>query len=193
MFRTRSTIAFTLVSLGLIATTASADDGATAGAPPKTKTISIDGGLAMPAGDWGAGVGFGALARFEMPLAPKLALTVRAGYLQHLGKEAGDGFGGNATATASEIPVLGGVRYSFSVKPTSELYGAAELGFVHARISTEIGGMSQSGSDTNLGMSLGGGYRAGKLDVRGGLLFPDVGSMGALGVFATVGYQITAL
>jgi hypothetical protein len=190
--RTRSTITFTLLTVGFPLAIASADDVAPA-TPAKTKTISIDGGLAMPAGDWGAGVGFGALARFEMPLSPQLAFTVRAGYLQHLGKESSDGFGGGATATASEIPVLGGVRYIFSKNPASELYGAGELGLVYARISAEVAGMSQSGSDTNLGLSLGGGYRAGKLDVRAGLLFPDVGSMGALGLFATVGYQVATL
>jgi len=53
--------------------------------------------------------------------------------------------------------------------------------------------MSQSGSDTNVGMSLGGGYRAGKLDLRGALLFPDVGHAGNLGLMATVGYQLTSL
>lgn len=167
--------------------------------PRPSKTIGVDGALALPTGTWGdaTGFGFGALARFEMPLAPALAFSARAGYIQHLGKDApgaAGGFGGKVTSSASEVPVLGGVRYGFVKKPTSEIYGAAELGFVISRVSVDAGGMSMSDSKTNLGMSLGGGYRAGKLDLRGGLLFPDLGHVGdAMAVMATVGYDLTSL
>jgi len=163
-------------------------------ADDEPKTLGLDGGLDMPTGDWsdGTGIGIGALARFEMPLAPKLALTARAGYIQHLGKDVDTGFG-SGSSSAAEIPLLGGVRYAFSQQPTSAIYGAAELGLVVFRVSVDIDGMSQSNSDTNLGMSLGGGYRTGKLDLRGALLFPDLGHAGNLGLMATVGYQLTAL
>jgi hypothetical protein len=176
-------LTFTLAA----ATPAFADDAA----PTKTKTIGIDGGVALPAGDWGnaAGFGFGALARFEMPLMPKLVLTGRAGYIQHLSKSAGD-MGGGGDSSASEIPLLAGVRYMFSQKPTSAFYGAAELGFFNLRASVDVGGMSQSSSDTKFGMTLGAGYRTGKLDLRGGLVLPDAGNL--VGVMATVGYDITA-
>jgi len=159
------------------------------------KTLGIDGGLDMPTGDWSdaTGLGIGALARFEMTLQPKLALTARAGVIQHLGKDIDSGFGESGSASATEVPLLGGVRYAFTQSPTSEVYGAAELGLVVYRASIDAGGMSQSNSDTNLGMSLGGGYRAGKLDLRGGLLFPDIGHAGNMGLMATVGYQLTAL
>jgi hypothetical protein len=75
----------------------------------ETKTIGIDGGIAMPTGDWGDAVGFGigALARFEMPIKAKLIFTARAGYIQHLEKE-------DTNTTVSEIPLLAGVRYMFS-------------------------------------------------------------------------------
>src|SRR5512138_2675661 len=55
-------------------------------APEQHKTIGLDGGFAMPTGDWGdgAGVGFGALARIEIPFQPKLTFTGRVGYIQHL-------------------------------------------------------------------------------------------------------------
>lgn len=178
-------------TLALATGTAVADDAVAT--TTKTKTIAVDGGVAMPTGDWGnaAGFGFGALVRFEMPVLPKLVVTARAGYIQHLSKGGGDMAGGDSST--SEIPILGGVRYLFSQQATSAWYGAAELGFVNYRVSLDAGGMSQSSSSTNLGMSLGGGYRTGKLDLRGGLLLPDLGNVGsAVGVMATVGYDITA-
>jgi hypothetical protein len=162
----------------------------------ETKTIGIDGGVAVPTGDWSDAVGFGigALARFEMPLKEKLTLTARAGYIQHLEKEGGDMFGGESKSSAAEIPLFGGIRYAFKQEATSAIYGAAELGFCMYRVSLDVGGMESSDSDTNLGMSLGAGYRTGKLDLRGGLWFPDVGEAGdAMAVMATVGYDITSL
>ncbi len=52
----------------------------------------------------------------------------------------------------------------------------------------DANGQSMSESDTNLGMTLGAGYRKGKLDLRANLFFPDVGELGdALGLMATVG------
>jgi hypothetical protein len=51
-----------------------------------------------------------------------------------------------------------------------------------------------SDSDTNFGMTLGAGYRMGKLDLRGGLYFPDVDNAGdAMGIMATVGYDVSSL
>ena len=162
------------------------------------KTIGLDGGVAVPTGDWADGVGFGigALARFETPLREKIVLTARAGYIQHMEKEAGGGEfgGGDSKSTSSQIPFFGGIRYAFKQEATSAIYGAAELGFVMYRVSLDVGGESMSDSDTNLGMTLGAGYRTGKLDIRGGLLFPDVGEAGdAMAVMATVGYDLTSL
>src|SRR5688500_6067719 len=140
----------TLALLLALTGTAAADDDVVA--VKKTKTIGIDGGIAMPTGGWGdlAGFGIGALARFEMPLQAKLVLTVRAGFLQHLEKTSESMFGGEASSSTSEIPLLGGVRYVF----TPKVYGVAELGIVNFRLSQKLGEMSSSGSDTNLGMAL---------------------------------------
>ena len=160
------------------------------------KTIGIDGGVAVPTGDWGDAVGFGigALARFEMPIKDKLVFTARAGYIQHMEKDGDSALGGDASSTTSEIPLFGGIRYVFSQTATSAIYGAAELGFVNYRISIDVGDDSMSDSDTNFGMTLGAGYRMGKLDLRGGLYFPDVDNAGdAMGVMATVGYDISSL
>ena len=174
-------------------------DDAAAGEPlqaAQSKTIGVDGGAALPTGSWGDAVGFGigALGRFEMPVAPKVVLTGRAGLIYHLGKDASAPAGAMVSTQVIEVPLLGGVRYAFSQQPTSAIYGAAELGFVVYHVSTDVNGMSNGGSDTNLGMTLGAGYRTGKLDVRGGLLFPNLGHAGdAIAVMATVGYDITAL
>ena len=179
---------FMLASL-LISSVAVADDASVTAT--STKTIGIDGGIALPTGDWGDAVGFGvgALARFEMPINAKMVFTARAGYIQHMEKE-----GGGGDSTTAEIPLFGGIRYAFSQSGATAIYGAAELGLVNYRVSIDVDGDSMSNSDTNLGMTLGGGYRAGKLDVRGGLYFPDVDHADdAMGVIATVGYDISAL
>ena len=190
--RFRDVVISSLLTTGVVA----ADDATTTTATAAAaKTIGLDGGIAMPTGDWADGVGFGigALARFEMPLRDKLVLTARAGYIQHLEKEADNDFG-DSKSSSSQIPLFGGVRYAFSQRPTSAIYGAAELGFVMYRVSMEVSGESMSESDTNLGMTLGAGYRTGKLDIRGGLLFPDVGEAGdIMAVMATVGYDLTTL
>jgi len=189
----RIAIALSLVTLAT--TAAAADDSVTAEAV-RPKTIGIDGGVAMPTGDWGdaAGFGFGALARLEIPFRPKLTLSARAGYIYHTSQETEGGLGGSGDSSTSEIPFFAGARYAFSQQPTSEIYGAAELGLVMYRVSLDFNGESMSESDTNLGMTLGAGYRTGKLDIRAGLLFPDVGEVGdAMALMATVGYDLTAL
>jgi hypothetical protein len=183
---------YAVMSSLLIAGAAAAEESTTAVTARTSKTIALDGGIAVPTGDMAdaAGFGIGALVRFEMPLRDKLVLTARAGYIQHLEKEAEGGLGGEAKSSWSQLPLIGGVRYAFSPK----FYGAAELGLVMVRVSVDIGGESMDSSDTNLGMTLGGGYRTGKLDVRGGLLFPDAGEAGdVMAVMATVGYDLTAL
>lgn len=188
-----------LVAAAATAASAQSSDPAApapAAAPVRTKIIGVDAGIAMPTGDWSDAVGFGigALARFEMPLGPGLTLTARAGYIHHLSKDQDTGFGGSASSSAAQIPLFGGVRYAFSQHATTALYGAAELGLDMFRSSVDVGGQSMSDSDTNLGMSLGGGYRTGKLDLRAGLLFADIGEVGdSMALMATAGYDLTAL
>jgi hypothetical protein len=158
-----------------------------------TKTIAVDGAVAVPTGTWSdaAGIGIGALGRFEMPVAPQLAFSVRAGLVYHTSKDQSGGIlTGDTSVQMSELPLLAGVRYEF----TPGFYGAAELGFVVEMASVSFGGMSASSSSTNLGSTVGVGYRAGKLDVRAGLFLPDLGHAGdVLGVMATVGYDVASL
>jgi hypothetical protein len=200
--RTLTVISILSLAAGTAGTAAAEDEAGTEPAPPpapaaKTRTIGLDAGIAMPTGDLadGVGFGFGVLGRFEMPLRPKLVLTARGGYLHHLAKDAPGGIpGGEASkSSTSEILLLGGARYAFSQQPTTAIYGVAELGLVSYRVSVDVGGESMSNSDTNLGMTLGAGYRTGKLDLRAGLFFPDAGELtDAMVLMATVGYDVTA-
>lgn len=181
--------AFTLVAV------ASGDAVADPSSPPLAKTIGIDGGIALPTGTWSDGVGFGigSLARFELGLAPAVTLSARAGYIQHLSKDQMIAGGGTASASAGEIPFFAGARYAFT-QGANQIYAAAELGLVVALASVDYNGMSMSNSQTNVGMTVGGGYRAGRVDVRGGLFFPDLGHAGdAIAVMATVGFDIASL
>jgi hypothetical protein len=99
-----------------------------------------------------------------------------------------------ATSSANEIPVFFGVRYAAVHSPNGELYGAAELGIVTYNATVDMNGTSTSDSQTNVAGTLGVGFRAGKVDVRGGLWLPDLGRVGdALAVMATVGVDVAAL
>ena len=186
-----------LLAIPAVTTTALADDETQPEPAPKTKTLAVDAAVAVPTGNWADGVGFGigALARFEMPINPQLTFTARVGYIQHLAKEGqSSGFGDPPSSSANEIPLFGGLRYAFSANQPSTLYGAAELGLVRFGMSVDYDGQSMSNSETNLGMTIGGGYRSGKLDLRGGILMPDLGHAGdAIAVMGTVGFDLTTL
>src|SRR4051812_6618693 len=133
--RMHMTIPLSLSLALALSGTAAADD---------TKTIGIDGGIALPTGNWSnaAGIGIGALGRFGMPVAAKTTFSARLGLVYHTSKDTGTLLGGNANVQLSEIPLLGGLRYDF----TPGFYGAAELGFVITSASVSVNGMSASSS-----------------------------------------------
>jgi len=139
-----------------------------AAAGGKKMLFGADLAVGIPVGDLadGAGIGLGILPRFEFTLAPRLALTGRAGYVYHLEKN---------SLKFSEIPVLAGVKYDL----TDALYGAVELGLFHITASGTyplIGTVSSS--DDNFGATIGAGYRAGDLDFKLGLHILDLGNAG---------------
>jgi hypothetical protein len=142
-------------------------------------TIGVDGSLAIPFGDWGdaTGIGIGGLFRGEYPLMPNLNLTGRVGYLYHLSKN---------SVTLHEVPILVGAKYGF----TDQIYGAAEIGLVYRKASCDLG----CTSDTNLGFTIGAGYRMDALDFRLGLHILDLGHAGdSMQLVASVGYNFAAL
>jgi hypothetical protein len=175
-----SSLRFVSLSLALVAlpTAALAQDAA-----PR-KTLGVDAAVVLPVGDYGelATLGVGAFARFEFPLQPQLAITARAGAIYHLmDEEAGD-------ASLLLVPIYGGVRYSLGAGGQG-LYLAGEVGLTWGRISADTGFGSASDTDTELGITLGAGFKTGKLDLRGQLFIPDLGEADDLGLMATVGFD----
>jgi len=155
--------------------------------PPAASTsakgiIGADAAIAIPFGNLSdvAGIGLGALFRVEYNLIPNLNLTGRAGFIYHLPK---DVLG--TDVTFYEVPILAGVKYAFA----DAFYGAAELGLVWGKISTDAG----SASETNLAFTIGAGYRLNALDLRAGLNIIDLGNAGdSTELMLNAGYNFSA-
>ncbi|MEK6606124.1 MAG: outer membrane beta-barrel protein [Myxococcota bacterium] len=155
-------------------------------AEPTTKmTLGADGAIAVPFGNLGdgAGIGIGALVRFEYDVNADMAATGRLGYIHHLAKN---------DVTFSEIPIMAGLKYALS----GPLYGAGEVGIVHTKaeacvtiLGTETCG---TGSDDNLALGVGAGYEMGELDLRAQLNILDLGHAGdSTEIGLNVGYNFT--
>jgi len=93
-----------------------------------TSKIGIGGMIGLPTGVMSTGynLAYGFDLKAEFGVAPNLAITLSAGYLNWVGKS---GYGG----TTSLIPALGGLKCYFSDK----VYGSAEAGL---SFSTNSGG-----------------------------------------------------
>jgi hypothetical protein len=180
-----------LVSFAAQAQEAPAGEATPAAAPETTPALAtstaakgilgVDGALAIPFGNWGdfVGIGIGALFRAEYNLIPNLNLTGRAGLIYHLPKD--NGFG---DITFYEVPILAGVKYAFA----DAFYGAAELGLFWGKASADGG----STSETNLGFTIGAGYRMNALDFRAGLHILDLGEAGdTTQLVLNVGYNFS--
>lgn len=178
--------------------TASAEEGdaeaePTAAVSSDAKMLGVDGAVVLPVGDWsdGAGVGFGPLIRVDIPFRDRITFTARGGYIHHLSKELEGQFGG-VDVSSAEIPILGGVKRTFGA--TGEWYAGAEMGLVIIRVSQELMGESESDSNTELGLTLGGGWKSGKLDIKANLFFPDIGEIGDItGLMVSAGYDFSEL
>ena len=144
--------------------------------------IGIDFTVVLPVGDYGDGstLALGPLGRVEFPVGPGY-VTGRFGVLYHIVNDTLDG------TTLLFLPVYGGYRYPLG---SGQAYLAGELGitFAYARFSSELG--SGSETESELGMTLGGGLRKGQLDLRAGLFLPDVGD--AVGIMGSVGYDFSS-
>lgn len=125
--------------------------------------------LGVPIGDWGDLVDFslGILLNLDYSLQPQLALTGRAGYIQHLV----DGEG----VHLSTVPFWFGLKYLFGGEGTTRPFIAGELGFNFNR--AKIDGFG-SDSDLDLGLNLGGGVEIGAFSLQAMLGFLDVGHSG---------------
>ena len=153
-------------------------------AAPETRAgiIGVDATVVLPVGDYAdfATLAIGPIGRVEFPAGPGY-VTGRFGVLFHLmNSEIED-------TTFLLFPLYGGYRYPLG---SGSAYLAGELGitFAYARTDTSLG--SGSDTDTELGMTLGGGLKKGKLDLRGGLFLPDLDD--AVGIFGSVGYDFAS-
>jgi hypothetical protein len=151
------------------------------------RTFGVDGAVVLPLGDYGeiATLAVGALGRAEFPIQPKLAITARAGVLYHLTKDEFDG-------TLLFIPIYGGARYSLGAVPGQGVYLAGEVGITIGYASVDTGFGTASDTETELGATLGAGFRTGALDVRGALFIPDLGEADDPGIMGSVGYDFAA-
>jgi hypothetical protein len=153
--------------------------------PPKT--LGVDGAFVVPLGDYGnyADFGGGALLRLEVPLATGGFITGRSGVIVFQVDER------YAMGSLTLIPIYGGYRQPIG---PSGAYVAGELGLtigiLSAETNTPFGNASGSDSDTDVGLTLSAGYRAGKLDLRAGLFTPNVDDFGLM---ATAGFDFVAL
>jgi len=142
-------------------------------------TIGVDGAVVVPVGNYAnvATVGVGALARIEVPAGAGF-FTGRAGVIAHASR---------VDSMLTLVPLYAGYRLPLG---TSGAYLAGELGLTvgFATVDTPFGRMSAS--DTELGLTLGGGLKRGALDLRAGLFAPDVNN--AVALIGTVGYDFAA-
>lgn len=140
-------------------------------------SFGVSGTVALPMGDFGseegldASTGFGGLANVQYGISPNIALTGSAGYLMWGGPEA-EIFGTKISFDYSAIPVQAGVKYLIGTAE-SRPYIKAETGVHMFRVKAEVGGQSETESETKFGFSGGAGYElklgsgSTKLDISG--------------------------
>jgi hypothetical protein len=183
MLKTQKKTLFAFLAVSAIPPTAFAQGPAptvvTAPAGPQM-LLGGDAELALPVGDFskGAGIGIGALLRYEYFVNPKINVTGRTGYIYHLSKDNPLGIKVNFHT----IPILGGIKYAV----TDQIYGAAEAGLFLNGVS----GGGFSSSSTDFGITLGGGFRTGDLDIRAGLHILDLGNASkSMALVVNAGYN----
>lgn len=146
--------------------------------------IGADLRLALPLGNFSdaAGLGIGALGRFEYVLTPQVNLTGRIGFTYFLPKSVG-----GVDLHYWTIPILVGAK--FAVIPN--LYVAGEIGLFNNHFTTDVPFFGTvSGSETDFGLTLGAGYRMGDLDFRASLEFVDLGhASDSMSLVVSAGYN----
>ena len=158
-------------------------------APPMpARAIGVDPIVVVPLGGYGdiATLGAGALARLDWPVTSQLVVTGRAGAILHV---INDDVMGDASLTF--VPIYGGVRYQLT--GIDGPYLAGELGITLGFATVDTGFGSASDSDSEIGGTIGAGYKLGRLDFRAGLFIPDLSEADDPGLMATVGYDVALL
>jgi hypothetical protein len=144
--------------------------------------FQVSAGAALPVGDAAdvLDVGFAALGSYHYQIRPQLTITGRTGLIY----ETGDG------VDVIHVPLLGGVEYALAPTP-NHVFLAGELGLVYLRASVDTGFGSVSDSETELGASLGAGYRFGNMDIAGTVYIPSLDETDdSIHVMARLGFRL---
>jgi hypothetical protein len=170
----------TFVAAGLVAALAVPSTALAQGDGGNGATVGFDAAVVLPLGDYAdyADLALGPLFRIEVPVMSKIKITGRTGLLYHLVD--GD------DVTVIFFPIYGGVRYSFGEGHVGP-YVAGELGITFGYFA--IG--DESDTESELGLTLGGGFRKGALDFRGSLFIPSLDN-GDVGLMGSVGYDFAS-
>jgi hypothetical protein len=169
-----------VVLVGATAVASAQDASIAAQTPPRE--IGVDGAAVLPVGDYGdvATLGVGALGRIDFPLNDRISITGRLGVVFHMLDEGVEG-------SLTLVPIYGGARY-FVQGGNQGPYAAGEAGITigFAEVDTPFG--TASDSESEIGATLGGGFKRGALDIRGGLFIPDLGEADDLAIMGSVGF-----
>jgi hypothetical protein len=140
--------------------------------------------LGLPFGDWSEAVSLsiGGLVDFDYVLTPAISLTGRTGYIHHIDDTEGFSF--------ATIPIWAGGKYYFNpLEARTRFFAMAELALNLSLATVEFAGMSESDTELDLGLNLGGGVELGALSVRVHLSMLDLGHAGdSLELFGSVAY-----
>jgi hypothetical protein len=144
--------------------------------------------IGLPVGDLGdlVDLSIGGLVDFDWALQPMLHLTGRAGFIYHLIDI--EGF------SLSTIPIWPGVKYYFMpAEASTRFFVSGELGVNFNIASVEFGGESDSETDLDLGLNLGGGVELGAISLRAFIAILDLGEAGdTMVLMASASYYFTA-
>ncbi len=159
------------------------------GGGDKKMAVGADVAFMLPLGDLGDATGpqIGALLKFQYLATPNIGITARAGYLYGLSKTQSSALGDIKTSL-SVIPIWAGARYYLG--EGEGLHFGAELGLNMLSAKVEVGGASNSDSETKFGFNVPVGYKLGDLDIAAQFTVLDTGHFGeSEEVGITVGYD----
>jgi hypothetical protein len=186
--RSHLPLAAAALLLALEATAVAAGPGSDTAPAGPSNAVAVELVSLFPVGEWRdlTGVGVGALVRGDWFVHPALAITGRAGYVDHfLTTDDGTDY------STSEAPFLVGAAY-FAGSGPLRFYAAGELGLVLLRgeVDSPNDSLDLTASDAKLGFSAGLGLRRERMDVRLTWFAPSVANANRVsGLLFTVGFS----
>jgi len=136
-----------------------------------------------------AGVGLGAAALLQVPVARDTAITARLGGVIHLPVTTAVG----ADSRVLELPFLGGARYEVAARPPVRGFLAGEVGVVVARTDVSAGGVSDHDAEVRFAASLGAGVELGPVEVCAAAWLADLADLDhAIGFTVSAGARVAS-